>query len=163
MIGRDAHKKRTGVMSGIAIAALMALVTVARAEPVGQTAVFTGLDKITARISRLEADIGTRIRFGTLEILAQTCNKRPPEETPETTAFVEVFNVGTTLARELQEEDATALLPPEEHERIFSGWMFASSPGLNAVEHPVYDVWLIDCKMSEPVTPNDPSAPGASE
>jgi hypothetical protein len=120
------------------------------AEPVGQTAVYTGLNKITARISRLEADIGTRIQFGTLEVLTHSCNKRPPEETPETTAFVEVFNVGKTLADELQESSATNPLLPTDPERIFSGWMFASSPGLNAVEHPVYDVWLIDCKMSEP-------------
>ena len=151
------------VVASMAAAALIQLASVAQAEPVGQTAVFTGLDKITARISRLEADIGTRVQFGTLEILAQSCNKRPPEETPETTAFVEVFDVGTTLASELQEEDAAAPMMPQEPERIFSGWMFASSPGLNAVEHPVYDVWLIDCKMSEPSMPTEPSAPAGSE
>lgn len=113
------------------------------------TAVYTGLNKITARITRLEADIGSRIRFGTLEVLTHSCNKRPPEETPETTAFVEVFNIGKTLADELQVQDEANLAVPNEPERIFSGWMFASSPGLNAVEHPVYDVWLIDCKMAE--------------
>ncbi|PCJ71121.1 MAG: glycosyl hydrolase family 5 [Rhodobiaceae bacterium] len=163
MRGLFGQKVGVGAIAGMAAAALIQLASVAQAEPVGQTAVFTGLDKITARISRLEADIGTRVQFGTLEILAQTCNKRPPEETPETTAFVEVFDVGTTLASELQEEVDAAPVMPQEPERIFSGWMFASSPGLNAVEHPVYDVWLIDCKMSELSTPTEPSAPAASE
>jgi len=120
---------------------------------VGQTAVFTGLDKITARITRLEVNIGERVRFGTLEVLADSCSKRPPEETPETTAFVEVFDVGRSLADELTaEEDSREPVIEHEPEQIFSGWMFASSPGLNAVEHPVYDVWLIDCKMVEPET-----------
>ncbi len=139
----------------IHIAAALALFGAgpALAEPVGQTAVFTGLDKITARITRLEVNIGERVRFGTLEVLADSCSKRPPEETPETTAFVEVFDVGRSLADELTaEEDSREPVIEHEPEQIFSGWMFASSPGLNAVEHPVYDVWLIDCKMVEPET-----------
>lgn len=127
----------------------------AAAEPVGETAIFTGLDKITARISRLEVPIGERVQFGTLEILADSCNKRPPTETPETTAFVEVFDIGKTLADQLEEKDPADVGIPKPPERLFSGWMFASSPGLNAVEHPVYDVWLIDCKMSAPET-SDP-------
>jgi len=160
---RSRQNAGLGALACLAVIALVQLVPTAQAEPAGRVAIFTGLDKITARITRLEADIGTRVQFGTLEILAQTCNKRPPEETPETTAFVEVFDVGTTLASELQEEGGVTPMMPSEPERIFSGWMFASSPGLNAVEHPVYDVWLIDCKMSEPSTPTYPSAPAASE
>ena len=163
MTSRTRQNAGLGALACFAVIALAQLVPAAQAQPVGQTAIFTGLDKITARITRLEADIGTRVKFGTLEILAQTCNKRPPEETPETTAFVEVFDVGTTLASEIGEEGGDTPVMPPEPERIFSGWMFASSPGLNAVEHPVYDVWLIDCKMSEPSTRTDPSAPAASE
>lgn len=141
--------RKSALALGILIVSSLSMPAVLHAEPVGQTAVYTGLNKITARISRLEATVGTRIQFGTLEVLSHSCNKRPPEETPETTAFVEVFNIGKTLADELQENSSTDPSSPNEPERIFSGWMFASSPGLNAVEHPVYDVWLIDCKMAE--------------
>jgi len=136
----------------LATAMLVASIVTANAAPVGETAIFTGLDKITARITRLEVPIGERVQFGTLEILADSCNKRPPTETPETTAFVEVFDVGKTLADELAEKDTAEPSLPRPPERLFSGWMFASSPGLNAVEHPVYDVWLIDCKMAAPDT-----------
>jgi len=136
----------------LATAMLVASIVTANAAPVGETAIFTGLDKITARITRLEVPIGERVQFGTLEILADSCNKRPPTETPETTAFVEVFDVGKTLADELAEKDTEEPSLPRPPERLFSGWMFASSPGLNAVEHPVYDVWLIDCKMAAPDT-----------
>ncbi|MCE7997616.1 MAG: DUF2155 domain-containing protein [Rhodobiaceae bacterium] len=143
-------------VSILATAVLVASSSAASTRPVGETAIFTGLDKITARITRLEVPVGERVQFGTLEILADSCNKRPPTETPETTAFVEVFDVGKTLADELSEKDTADSALPRPPERLFSGWMFASSPGLNAVEHPVYDVWLIDCKMSEPET-SEPS------
>ncbi len=144
---------RYGICGGfLAVGVLISSSVSGLAEPVGETAIFTGLDKITARITRLEVPIGERVQFGTLEILADSCNKRPPTETPETTAFVEVFDIGKTLADQLSERDALESDVPRPPERLFSGWMFASSPGLNAVEHPVYDVWLIDCKMSAPET-----------
>lgn len=143
------------IRSTLSAAFLIASSVAGNAEPVGETAIFTGLDKITARITRLEVPIGERVQFGTLEILADSCNKRPPTETPETTAFVEVFDIGKTLADELSEKEVAESSLPRPPERLFSGWMFASSPGLNAVEHPVYDVWLIDCKMSVPET-SDP-------
>ncbi len=111
----------------------------------GDTAVFNALDKITARITILEIPIGSSARFGTLDIRPQSCDKRPPEETPETTAFVEVFDIPRVMAAAKGEDGQAAVAEPK---RIFSGWMFASSPGLNAVEHPVYDAWVIDCKIS---------------
>lgn len=111
----------------------------------GDTAVFNALDKITARITILEIPIGGSARFGTLDIRPQSCDKRPPEETPETTAFVEVFDIPRVMAAAKGEDGQTPVVEPK---RIFSGWMFASSPGLNAVEHPVYDAWVIDCKIS---------------
>lgn len=113
------------------------------------TVIFSGLDKITARITRVETPIGTPVEFGTLQVVPRACHKRPPEETPETSAFVEVYDLGLSLADKLGVEEE-ADLPKREPERIFSGWMFASSPGLNAVEHPVYDVWVIDCNMAVP-------------
>lgn len=92
-------------------------------------AVLQGLDKVTARISRLEAPVDKPVRFGTLEVVVRTCSKTPPEEPPESTAFIEIYE-----AR-----------PGEERTKLFSGWMFASSPALSAMEHPVYDVWVVDC------------------
>jgi len=95
----------------------------------GGGALLQGLDKVTARISPIEATIGHAVRFGTLDITVHRCLKRPPEETPESTALLEI--------REVR--------PGEPPVVIFRGWMFASSPALNALEHPVYDVWVKDC------------------
>ena len=104
-------------------------------------AVFSGLDKVTAKVVTVYAPIDVPVRFGSLQLTARTCTKRPPEELPEAGVFVEVddMQVSATPAR------------------IFTGWMFWSSPALNAVEHPVYDVWLTDC-----IT-NAPSAAAGSE
>ncbi len=100
---------------------------------VDKTVILQALDKLTARVFKIEVEIGRPTRFGTLDIIAHTCNKRPPEESPETTAFLEITEV-----RE-GEEPAT----------LFIGWMFASSPALSALEHPVYDVWVLDCQTKD--------------
>ena len=97
-------------------------------------AVLSGLDKVTARVSTIYAPLDIPVRFGSLQITARSCQKRPPEEQPEQAAFVEV-------------DDLAAAAQPK---RIFTGWMFWSSPALNAVEHPVYDFWLNDCMTSAP-------------
>ena len=94
------------------------------------TAVFSGLDKITGRIISFEVAINETVQFGALQVTPRVCYSRPPTETPNTDAFVEVDEV--TLQGEIK--------------RIFTGWMFAASPGLHAVEHPIYDVWVTDCK-----------------
>jgi phospholipid/cholesterol/gamma-HCH transport system substrate-binding protein len=78
----------------------------------------------------IEVRVGTTVRFGTLLIRVTHCDKRPPEETPESTAFLEIAEQR----------------PGEQPVLTFAGWMFASSPALNALEHPVYDVWVLDCK-----------------
>jgi hypothetical protein len=120
---------------GTARAALLATVLVAPAhgemiaEPV---ALLQGLDKITARISKFEAPVGAPVRFGTLSIRVRDCQKSPPEETPENAAFIEIDE----------------LRPGEAQARVFSGWMFASSPALSALEHPVYDINLLDCRKA---------------
>ena len=108
----------------------------------GKTVVLQALDKITARLTTLEAATGPAIRFGTLEITAMACDKRPPEEPPETTAFLIVDDHGVGHAETEAQNPAV--------ERVFSGWMFASSPGVSALEHPVYDLWVIDCKTVAP-------------
>lgn len=116
---------------GFALAAAALAACTARAESVEpRIAILQGLDKITARISKIEAPVGTPVRFGTLAILAKRCEKRPPEETPETTAYLEI--------REHR--------PGESAVDLFSGWMFASSPAVSSLEHPVYDVWVTDCR-----------------
>jgi hypothetical protein len=97
-------------------------------------AVFSGLDKVTARVNTIYAPLDIPVRFGALQITARACDKRPPEEQPEAAVFVEV-------------DDMEAAAQPK---RIFTGWMFWSSPALNAVEHPVYDFWLNDCMTSTP-------------
>ncbi|MBH89239.1 MAG: hypothetical protein CMF71_03265 [Magnetovibrio sp.] len=94
------------------------------------TAILQGLDKVTARVLTIEAHLGDTKKIGSLEIIVRACDKRPPEETPESAAFVDVWEVR----------------PGEPASNIFRGWMFASSPALSALEHPVYDVWVLDCK-----------------
>src|SRR4029077_5275109 len=113
-------------------------------------AVFSGLDKITGRIIAFDASIGETVQFGALQVTARVCYTRPPTEPTNTDAFLEVDEV--TLQGEVK--------------RIFTGWMFAASPGLHAVEHPIYDVWLTDCAspqqppVAQPVLPPAP-APAA--
>src|SRR5215470_16264297 len=93
-------------------------------------ATFSGLDKITGRIINFDEDIGETVQFGALRVKTSVCYTRPSTEAANTDAFVEVDEI--TLQGEVK--------------RIFSGWMYAASPGLHGVEHPVYDIWLTDCK-----------------
>jgi hypothetical protein len=107
-----------------------------------QIAVFAALDKVTARISRLEIPLNETKSFGALRVTPRACNTRAPTEPPKTTTFVEIDEV----------------MLNGKSRRIFTGWMFAESPGLNAVEHPVFDLWLTGCKEpkgSEPSVKSD--------
>jgi hypothetical protein len=116
----------------------LAMLAVAMSSAVGAetisepVALLQGLDKITARVSKIEAPVGTPVRFGTLSIRVRDCEKNPPEETPESAAFLEIDEVR----------------PGETNLRVFGGWMFASSPALSALKHPVYDVNLLDCRTA---------------
>ncbi|PZN52264.1 MAG: DUF2155 domain-containing protein [Proteobacteria bacterium] len=112
------------------------------ANPVAE---FTGVDKITGRIITFDVYIDETVQFGALQVTPRVCYSRPGAEEPKTDSFVEVDEI--TLDRKIR--------------RIFSGWMFAQSPGLNAVEHAVYDVWLKDCKAKSDVPP--PESAKASE
>ena len=117
---------------GIALAGLALATAGARAadmipEPL---ALMQGLDKISARVSQFEAPVGTSVRFGTLSVVVRDCQRSPPEEKPENAAFIEVYETR----------------PGEDRTRLFSGWMFSSSPALSALEHPVYDVNLLECR-----------------
>src|SRR3979411_1188247 len=98
-------------------------------------AVFSGLDKITGRTIAFQAAAGETVQFGSLQITERACYTRPATEAPQTITFVEVDEV-----------DAT-----NQYKRIFSGWMFAASPGLHGIEHPIYDIWLTGCEGGEAV------------
>lgn len=127
---RDVTRHRVPSALGLAAlaAALAAGAGPACADPAA-TVVLRALDKITARVSTIEVPVGGTVEFGSLQITARHCDKRPPEETPESAAFLEVV--------EAKPDEAPAM--------AFSGWMFASSPALSAMDHPVYDLWVIDC------------------
>ena len=124
--------------------ALVLLGGTAHAE--GQLAAkLQALDKVTARISALDAPIDAVVKFGTLEATVRACYKAPPEEPPENAAFLEI--------RELRRN--------EEPRVVFNGWMFSSTPGLSTLEHPVYDIWVVDCVTLPPpgaAVPNSSSS-----
>jgi hypothetical protein len=120
----------------IALVAAVLMPAEARAERIANpVALFAGLDKITGTITSFEVPIHETKQFGSLIVRPRVCYSRPPEEEPKTTSFVEVEETGAN----------------NTPRRVFTGWMFAESPGLNAVEHPVYDIWLTGCF--------DPNAP----
>lgn len=128
-------------MKWLVVLSLLLVSVKAMADPY-DTAILQGLDKVTARVSTVKAPLGDTVKFGALEIIVRTCDKRPPEETPESAAFLDVWEVR----------------PGEPAVSIFRGWMFASSPALSALEHPVYDVWVLDCRntrKSEPLISDD--------
>jgi hypothetical protein len=121
-----------------AAAAVLVVAPSARAETV---AVLQGLDKTTARISKFEAPVGKSVRFGTLVITVRDCVKHPAEEEPESAAFLQI--------EEVRQGDPTTVVS----ERVFSGWMFASSPALSALENPIYDIGVLDCKSDTTAAP----------
>lgn len=125
-----------------------ALVSLVLASPVfadtiaNPVAAFSGLDKITGRITQFDVYIDETVQFGALQITPRACYTRPPTEAQRTSVFVEVDQV--SLKGQVT--------------RVFTGWMFADSPALNAIDHAVYDIWLMDCKQSSDVPPPDKAA-----
>ncbi|MFO0989273.1 MAG: DUF2155 domain-containing protein [Alphaproteobacteria bacterium] len=102
-----------------------------KVEVEGKGAILQGLDKVTARISTLEANVGQTVTFGTLSITVRRCQRSRPDQKLERAAFVEIDST----------DPAT-----KQKKRVFSGWMFMSNPAISALEHPVYDVWVKDCR-----------------
>jgi hypothetical protein len=127
------------------LAAVPALVAMAGAAPAKMIpepiAILQGLDKISARTSKIEAPVGATIHFGTLSIDVRDCEQSPPEDPPENAAFLQIYETP----------------PGEDTKRLFSGWIFSSSPALSELEHPVYDVTLLSCKA--PPAPPAPAPP----
>jgi hypothetical protein len=130
------------VAAGLASAAMIP-------EPI---AILQGLDKISARTSKIEAPVGSTVHFGTLSIEVRDCEQNPPEDSPENAAFLQIYETP----------------PGEDTKRLFSGWMFSSSPALSELEHPVYDVTLLACKAASapapaPAPPSVPSPRGKTQ
>ena len=128
--------------AALAVAALAAP-EAARADKISHPiAIFDGLDKITGRIISFEVGINETVQFGALQITPRVCSSRPLTEAPQTDAFAQVD--------ELDEQ--------KKLKRIFSGWMFADSPGLHGIEHPIFDIWLTGCKGGTVVIHDAPTA-----
>lgn len=118
------------IPSGLRAAAALAIGLAAAPAAAAEIAVLQALDKILGRTSALEAPVGATVRFGTLDIVVRACRTRPPEEPADSLAFLEIGDQR----------------PGEERRMVFRGWMFASSPAVSALEHPVYDVWVKACR-----------------
>ena len=143
------RRQRRGVLLfGFALMSVLTLAPtgIAASDMISEpVAVLQGLDKITARVSEIEAPVGKTVRFGGLAITVRDCEKNPPEDKPESAAFLQIDEVR----------------PGEERVRRFSGWMFAQSPALSSLENPVYDVILLDCKGASGSPPQSSgSTPG---
>lgn len=137
---RHPQRRRFAAIASLAaIAAVAALgVSPAAADKIKHPiAVFSGLDKITGQIITFEVATNETVQFGSLQITERICYSRPPTEAPQTDSFIEVDNI-----------DAN-----NDYKRIFTGWMFAGSPSLHALDHPVYDIWLLRCKGTGEVIP----------
>jgi hypothetical protein len=124
---------RLGAIVAAAAILTMTAIPSQAAKIANNVAVFAALDKVTARVSELEITIDETTVFGALKITPRACYTRPPTERPRTSVFVEID--------EIQLDG--------KEKRIFTGWMFAESPGVHGVEHPVFDVWLTSCKMPD--------------
>ena len=128
--------------------AALSLATPAAAETLSNPiAAFSGLDKITGRITNFDVYIDETVQFGALQLTPRVCYTRPPTETQRTSVFLEVDQVSLKGGTQ----------------RIFTGWMFADSPALNAIDHPVYDIWLVDCKQQSDTPPPDNGTVASSE
>lgn len=119
------------LVPAVVLAALSAPATAKEIET--NTAKLQAMDKITGRVNVIEAPVNAAVRFGSFSIVVRACKTRPPEETPDNYAFVDVVDIGQD----------------NQQQNIFKGWMISSSPALNAVEHPIYDVWLLQCINTE--------------
>lgn len=136
-IGQGVRRLGLSLLAGLPLIASSGTAEAARLD--NAVAVFSGIDKITGRITTFDVYIGETVQFGALQVTPRVCYSRDDTEAQKITTFVEVEEI--TLDRKIR--------------RIFTGWMFADSPGLNAVEHPVYDVWLQSCKATSDLPPPD--------
>lgn len=128
-------------MRGVGVAVLALLLGASAASGQERGAVLDGLDKVAARVTRLHAPIGEPVRFGTLEITVRACYRPPVDAPPDSIAYLEIDDLG------VRNGDSGGQRRP-----AFRGWMFASSPALSALDHPIYDVWVVSCDGAPPST-----------
>jgi len=127
------------------LAAILLTTTAAHGENIiGQSVSLRALDKVTADTQDFDVKIGDTLTFGTLDVTVQHCEKTPPEERPETYAFLQIKDRGLEPSDKAEKASKKTDEAPES-EFVFSGWMFASSPALSALDHPVYDIWVRGC------------------
>ncbi len=130
-----------------------------------ETATLRALDKITGRSTDIEIEVGDPVVFGSLNVELKVCYQTPPEERPESAAYLIVKSTQPVAVESMN--DAVSATDVEtvsdDNPELFSGWMFASSPGLNALEHPVYDIWVIQCADTVVATEADIRAGQAAE
>jgi hypothetical protein len=135
--------KPTLAISALAAVSALTAPNAAFADKISNPiAVFNGLDKITGRIISFEVAVNETVQFGALQITPRVCYSRPPTDAPQTDAFAQVDEIDEL----------------KQTKRIFSGWMFADSPGLHGVEHPIFDIWLTACKGGTVVIRDAPAA-----
>jgi hypothetical protein len=157
----------TPYLAAALIAGATALPSAAVSYNQEQTATLRALDKITGRSTDFEIKVGEPVIYGSLKIDLEVCFQTPPEEPPESAAFLQIETATATRMQSMTEpqlasdveSSSTGDDADDPAETLFSGWMFASTPGLSALEHPVYDVWVIRCTERSPVSPSTPAAP----
>ena len=135
-----------GALAALAMLAPLGVAATASTARAATIAVLQGLDKTTARVSRFDAPVDQSVKFGTLVITVKACIKAPPEEPPNTVAFLEIDKV--------QPGEGNAVVSKQ----VFSGWMFAASPAISALEDPIYDINVLDCKSDTTAAPSKGSA-----
>jgi len=106
----------------------------------GDAVVLRTLDKVTATTKDYTVKVGETLQYGSLIVDVKHCEKRPPEEIPETYAFLKIAE--NPIAGRGEDDEG------KEPVQLFSGWMLASSPAVSALDHPVYDIWVIDCVVA---------------
>ena len=116
-------------------------------------ATLRALDKITGRSTDIEVNVGGAVVFGSLKVELKACFQRPPDMPPESAAFLSVHSTQAVQVESMEEAVSSSEVETvsDDNPLLFSGWMFASSPGLSALEHPVYDIWVIRCTAQRPV------------
>lgn len=121
------------ILWGLSTVCLLGISGVKAAEIEMNTAQMQAMDKITGRVNVIEVPVGGEVKFGSFSVVVRSCKTRSEDEIPENFAFVDVTDKSFD----------------KEEFNIFKGWMFSSSPAINAIEHPIYDVWLLKCINTE--------------
>ena len=125
----------------------------------GNAVVLRALDKVTASTQDFTVSIGERLQYGSLKVDVKHCEKRPPEDIPETYAFLQIFDAPAPKKTKKNKGNPA----PVEDIKVFSGWMLSSSPAASALDHRVYDIWVLDCVVPEPDPESGPEFVDALE